>query len=120
MSNIIQILTFFTLLFLKNIYYNTLEGMNRMGKSFDTIDIVFISIISIYLLALIIFITIFLMKYFEKEEIQTEKIDIKEEKDIKPTSPTTNKKKTSNTITKKKSNNKKETKKKTNKKVKKK
>jgi len=51
-----------------------------MGKNFDTIDIFFIMVISIYLIALIIFITIFLIKYFEvakDEKIENINLDNK-------------------------------------------
>ena len=58
----------FALYFSYILYYNSIDiekRENTMGKSFDGIDIFFIVLISIYLIVLILFITIFICNYFD-------------------------------------------------------
>ncbi len=85
-----------------------------MGKTFDGIDIFFIVLISIYLIVLVLFITIFICNYYEV------KINLKPTKNknnkaknnakqTKKSSKTSNNKKATST-NKKKKNNKKTTK----------
>ncbi|MBQ7031826.1 MAG: hypothetical protein IJN13_05665, partial [Bacilli bacterium] len=54
-----------------------------MQKNFDAIDIFFIVIISIYFVVLFIFVTIFLIKYFEVgKEDEQQKIILEKQKEI--------------------------------------